>query len=138
MDPRNIAICLAPTLLNLNMMKEAITITNLPLSNISNTRQHPLSTQNLTDTSNLPTRDPTQFINRQCNASLECLCLMIQNPQKIFQVPREALSKTQSKHFEYQTPAQMRDLVRSKTALNNYLNDRVEEILKVNLTKKKT
>jgi hypothetical protein len=65
---------------------------------------------------------------------------MIENYQKIFQVPQEAFDKIVAKSFEYQYPVLIRERVErvktkqsssEKELFRSYLNDRIEENLKV-------
>lgn len=118
MDARNIAICLAPTLLNMNNLKE---------------------TQNYMSPTNSPTgppptiiKDPTQLMTRQCNASLDCLTLMIEMPKKIFQIPTEAYTKCQFTKTDYSLSFTLNELLGSfsQSMLNIYLNDRIDEMIK--------
>ncbi|RMZ95746.1 Rho GTPase-activating, partial [Brachionus plicatilis] len=74
MDARNLAICLAPTLFNLNL-KDV---------NSSGHSPTPTSPHSIT---NFFSKDTTQLMSRQCNSSLECLAFMIDNSKKIFQIP---------------------------------------------------
>lgn len=74
MDARNLAICLAPTLFNLN-------IKDINPSGHSSTPPSPHSIVNFFS------KDTTQLMSRQCNSSSECLAFMIENSKKIFQIP---------------------------------------------------
>ena len=126
MDARNISICLAPTLLNLNNLKENASNFNTPVS---------------TATTNIPTsptsyfanNDQTQLMQRQCNASLDCLTLMIENPKKIFQISNESYAKCQFTKTDYSVPLTLNEQIGSysSSALKIYLTDRIEEMVKV-------
>lgn len=149
MDVRNIAICLAPTLLNMNSLKDFGT-TSAPLGSVTSSsqsftsiRSSPSSNQN----SNLPSptnistsfnmsvqsKDPTQLINKQCNASLECLSLMIENPEQIFQVPNEAQEKINLSAYVYKEPNMLKNRLNSVSVatLNDDLEKIYDEMLKV-------
>ena len=119
MAPKNIAICLAPTLIRINQE-------NTPLSNISNK-----------DFQSLASNQSKDLLKQKCDATVDCLTTMILNYRNIFQVPREALNKIESKHFEYDLPAKNRDRVEKarkqlldRNALKLFLNEKIEENLK--------
>ncbi len=83
MDSRNIAICLAPTLLNMTTLKETS-------PNHSYTHFHPphdAQPSTPPPPATNPTLSPTQLMSRQCNASLDCLSFMIDAHHLIFRVP---------------------------------------------------
>jgi hypothetical protein len=117
MDARNIAICLAPTLLNMNGIKD-----------INNTSQ---STSSATNSSSALSNQ--SMYSRQCNASLDCLTLMIENCKKLFQIPSEAFAKCQFNKSDYSLSLTLNELLGSfsNSTLNLYINDRIEEMLKV-------
>ena len=127
MGSRNIAVCITPTLMGLNSKNS--NMQNFPLMNISNIDSQTSSTNSNEKTS---ARD-------QYNATINCVTLMIENYQNIFQIPKEALDKIVSKSFEYQYPALIRDRVErvkkqsnsEKESFKSYLNERIEENLKV-------
>ena len=121
MDAKNIATCLAPTLLN--MTKE-----NTPTSSLLT----PNSSSSPTSMSAAFFRDPTQMMSRQCNASVECLALMIDMPKKIFQIPSEAFSKSQLVKTDYFVPPTINELP-SPFSLGTYLNERIDDMMKVNI-----
>lgn len=117
MDVRNISICLAPSLLNMNNnLKD---LASIPAS-IATSPTSPVY------------KDPTQLMQRQCNASLECLSLMIENPKKIFQIPNEAYTKCQFTKTDYSVSLTLNELLGnySTSMLNMYLTDRIEEMIK--------
>lgn len=122
MDVKNLAICLAPSLLNMNNLKEIPGTSHLPI----NTSASPIS--------QLPSlfKDPTQLMSRQCNASLECLSFMIENPKKIFQIPNEAYTKCQFTKTDHSLSSTLNELLGSysTSVLNIYFNDRIEEMIK--------
>ena len=122
MDSRNIAICLAPTLLNMNNLKETPSANSYISPSSSPTGQPPSMY-----------KDPTQIMTRQCNASLECLTLMIEMPKKIFQIPNEAYTKCQFTKTDYSVSLTLNELLGSysQSMLNMYLNDRIDEMIKV-------
>lgn len=119
MDARNIAICLAPTLLNMNTLKE--------LNN------HLISTGSSIGVPAVVNKDSAQLMSRQCNASLDCLTMMIDFPKNIFQIPTEAYTKCQFTKSDYSIPLTLTELhgTFSQSMLNIYLNDRIEEMIKV-------
>lgn len=127
MDVRNIAICLAPTLLNMNNLKDANPSFSIPSSQSSFLPSSPQSSQSLL------IRDHTQLMSRQCNASLECLSIMIENPRKIFQIPNEAFTKCQFTRNDYSNTLTLNELFGkySDSMLDIYLNDRTTEMFKV-------
>ena len=122
MDARNISICLAPTLLNLNNLKE--TTSNFSPS-LANSPTSP--------TSHVTHNDQTQLMQRQCNASLDCLTLMIENPKKVFQISNETYAKCQFTKNDYSVPLTLNELIGSYSSsiLKIYLTDRIEEMTKV-------
>jgi deleted in liver cancer protein len=126
MDVRNIAICLAPTLLNMSSIKELTSSSGATSSFHSGANTSPTSPPSLLS------KDPTQLMNRQCNASLDCLSLMIENPKKIFQIPNEAFSKCPFTKGDYSIPLTLNELLGSysMSTLNIYLNDRIDEMIK--------
>lgn len=127
MDSKNIAICVAPSLIRIN----SISSNSIPLSNISNKESHAVSPNQL--------KEATELVQKQCQASIDCVALMIENNQKIFQVPKNALFKIDSKNFEYPSPILMRERVErmksqrssEKESLRSYLQERIDENLKV-------
>ena len=123
MDARNIAICLAPTLLNMNSLKE--------LSN------HLTSMGSPTGVPSVFSKDSAQLMSRQCNASLDCLTMMIEIPKNIFQIPTEAYTKCQFTKSDYSIPLTLTELYGtfSQSMLNIYLSDRIEEMIKVTILK---
>jgi len=78
-------------------------------------------------------KDPTQIMTRQCNASLECLTFMIEMPKKIFQIPNEAYTKCQFTKTDYSVSLTLNEVLGSysQSMLNMYLNDRIDEMIKV-------
>ena len=128
MDSRNIAICLAPTLMNLSGNFKDMSVT-----------------QNLTLTTNATTNNPssqpsvhqqqpplanTNQLSRQCNASLELLSLMIDQPKKIFLVPSEAYTKCQFTRSDQSEPMTLNEILgfNSQPAmLNIYFQDRIDK-----------
>ena len=125
MDARNISICLAPTLLNLNNLKET---TNNYLPSSANSPTSPPNAHNINSVS-----DQAQLMQRQCNASLDCLALMIENPKKIFQISNETYAKCQFTKNDYSVPLTLNELLGSYSSsiLKIYFNDRIEEMIKV-------
>jgi hypothetical protein len=123
MDARNMAICLAPTLLNLNNLKETIQITNHSPSQSPTGPMPPLYNN----------KDSTQIMTRQCNASLDCLTFFIEMPKKIFQIPNEAYTKCQFTKMDHSVSLTLNELLGSysQSMLNIYLNDRIDEMIKV-------
>ena len=123
MDARNIAICLAPTLLNMSNLKETSSASNTYVSPSGSPTGPPPSMY----------KDPTQIMTRQCNASLECLTFMIEMPKKIFQIPNEAYTKCQFTKTDYSVSLTLNELLGSysQSMLNMYLNDRIDEMIKV-------
>lgn len=130
MDARNIAICLAPTLLNMNNLKE-INPNNAALTGGS---QSPTTTTvGVVGGANQSSmKDTTQLMTRQCNASLDCLTLMIENPKRIFQIPSEAFTKCQFTKMDYSISLTLSELLGtySTQMLNLFLNDRIQEAYK--------
>lgn len=126
MDVRNIAICLAPTLLNMNNLKEIH-----PTYLVSNTSGGGVGSQSPTSPSQ-QFKDTTQLMSRQCNASLDCLTLMIENPKRIFQIPNEAYTKCQFTKMDYSISLTLNELLGNYSIpmLNLFLNDRINEIHK--------
>ena len=134
MDVKNIAICLAPTLLHINNLKDfGNAALNASIANRSSpngsskANNNPLTSSSSSASNN--SKDPAQIISKQCNASLECLSLMIENPKKIFEVSDEALKK-----FEYYfQPLTIKGLLHQFDSpnLSAYLNDRFDENIKV-------
>lgn len=139
MDVRNIAICLAPTLLNMNNLKE-ITAASFSSSGVNNAggggcgvgvnaggggSQSPTSPGQF--------KDATQLMSRQCNASLDCLTMMIENPKRIFQVPNEAFTKCQFTKNDYFIALSLNEILGNYSipVLNLFLNERIVEIHKV-------
>jgi hypothetical protein len=122
MDARNIAICLAPTLLNMSNLKETPSA-NSHISPSGSPTGPPPSMY----------KDPTQIMTRQCNASLECLTFMIEMPKKIFQIPNEAYTKCQFTKTDYSVSLTLNEVLGSysQSMLNMYLNDRIDEMIKV-------
>lgn len=125
MDARNIAICLAPTLLNMSNLKETSSASNTYVSPSGSPTGPPPSMY----------KDPTQIMTRQCNATLECLTVMIEMPKKIFQIPNEAFTKCQFTKTDYSLSLTLNELLGSysQPMLNIYLNDRIDEMIKVRL-----
>jgi len=126
------AICLAPTLLNLNNLKETIQITNINQPQCQSPSQSP--------TGPMPAmyhhqhhKDSTQMMTRQCNASLDCLTCLIEMPKKIFQIPNEAYTKCQFTKMDHSVSLTLNELLGSysQSMLNIYLNDRIDEMIKV-------
>ena len=119
MDARNIAICLAPTLLNMNSLKE---LNNHATPSGSPTGGPPAAVS----------KDSAQLMSRQCNASLDCLAMMIDSPKKIFQIPTEAYTKCQFTKADCAARPSLAELIgsTSQSMLNVYLNDRIEEMVK--------
>jgi hypothetical protein len=135
MDARNIAICLAPTLLNMNNIKDISTTTTIasPIMSQSphfkNSNHHNSTTFNsIISTSN----QQTLLYSRQCNATLDCLTYMIENAKRVFQIPNEAYTKCQFTKSDLTTPLTLNELLGnlSNSMLNLYINDRIEEMLK--------
>jgi hypothetical protein len=128
MDARNISICLAPTLLNLNNLKETTSnINNTPITTANSpTSPTPLTSMNNND-------HQTHLMQRQCNASLDCLTLMIENSKKIFQISNETYAKCQFTKSDYSVPLTLNELLGSYSSsiLKMYLSDRIEEMIKV-------
>ena len=122
MDSRNIAICLAPTLLNMNSLKEISTSAYNSLT---------ASPTGISLPSSL-LKDSTQLMSRQCNASLECLTLMIEMPKKIFLVPNEAYTKCQFTKSELAVPLTLNEQLgsASHSMLSIYFSDRIEKMIK--------
>lgn len=122
MDVRNIAICFAPTLLNMNNLKDIHP--NLLLINGSSQSSRQMLSNQIQDT--------TQLMTRQCNALLDCLTLMIENPKGIFQVPSEAFIKCQFTKIDYSMSPTITEILGtySVQTLNVFLNNRIEEIYK--------
>lgn len=122
MDPRNIAICLAPTLLNMNNLKE------IPNS---------IGSSGPNATNNFLINNQTQLMSRQCNASLDCLTFMIENPKRIFQIPNEVFAKCQFTKSDYSTTLTLHERLGSNyiSNLGSFLKERNSEMLKVILVK---
>ena len=118
MDARNIAICLAPTLINMNSIKELNNTALAPSSSSATVNCSPLLGQNL--------------YSKKCNASLDCLTMMIEHSKKIFQIPSEAYAKCQFNKNDYSLSLTLNELLGSysNSMLNLYINDRIEEMLK--------
>ncbi|CAF0713750.1 unnamed protein product [Brachionus calyciflorus] len=117
MDARNLAICLAPTLLNLNMK-------DVNFSGSSSTPSSPHSQSHFFN------KDTTQIMSRQCNSSLDCLTFMIENPKKVFQLPSKLYDECQSilqkDSLKYKT-INFNQIV---TTINIYLTDRITEMFR--------
>lgn len=114
MDARNLAICLAPTLLNLN-------IKDINLSGQSSTPSSPHT---------YSSKDSTQLMSRQCNSSLDCLTLMIENPKKIFQIPNKLYDECQyviHKDILSYKPLNYSQII---TTINMYLTRKITEMFK--------
>ena len=137
MDARNISICLAPTLLNLNNLKETTvssntnTNANAAMSTTCSSASSPTSPTPLTNMTN--SDHQTQLMQRQCNASLDCLTLMIENSKRIFQISNETYAKCQFTKNDYSVPLTLNELLGSYSSsiLKMYLSDRIEEMIKV-------
>ena len=120
MDARNIAICLAPTLLNMTNLKE------------TNPSSYMSPTSSPTGPQPSSFKDSTHIMSRHCNASLDCLTLMIEMPKKIFQIPNEAYTKCQFTKADLLLSLSLNELLGSYSldALNIHLNDRIDEMIK--------
>ena len=123
MDVRNIAICLAPSLLNMNCFKE-----------LGNASAHVASASAASPTSPI-TKDTAALMNRQCNASLDCLAMMIEHPKRVFQIPIESFTKCQFTKMDYTTSLTLAELLGSFSldVLNIYVDDRINEMIRVSL-----
>ena len=120
MDVRNIAICLAPTLLNMNNFKDLGASSHIT-SSASASPTSPIS------------KDTAALMNRQCNASLDCLTMMIENPKRVFQIPNESFTKCQFTKMDYTTSLTLTELLGSFSldVLNIYVDDRINEMIRV-------
>ena len=65
------------------------------------------------------------LMQRQCNASLDCLTLMIENSKKIFQISNETYAKCQFTKSDYSVPLTLNELLGSYSSsiLKMYLSD---------------
>ena len=166
MDAKNIATCLAPTLINMSNLKEikasaaaaaaasaaaavasssgatggGAGATTSSISGVSACGSAGVSASMSTSTmmrsqpALLMAKDTTNLMHRQCNASLNCLTLMISNPKCIFQIPVEAYNKCQLARIDYSLSSNVRDLIgmgSTHAAQNAYLNEKIEEMTKV-------
>jgi hypothetical protein len=125
MDARNIAICLAPTLLNMNNIKD-----------INGTGQSGIVVGGASSSSggnSSSALSNQSMYSKQCNASLDCLTVMIENCKRLFQIPSEAYAKCQFNKNDYSQSLTLNELLGSysNSVLNLYINDRIEEMLKV-------
>jgi hypothetical protein len=129
MDVRNISTCLAPSLLNMNNLKD---INMQALTNTNNNSSPNSNSQPTSPISIMFNKDPTHLMTRQCNASLNCLSLMIENPKTIFQIPNEAYAKCQFTKIDHSITLTLNELLGSYSSsmLNLYLNDRIDEMIK--------
>lgn len=143
MDARNIAICLAPTLLNMNNLRDMSSAStsgsggggvSTPTTTTTTIISQPASTNNNPTVGNLvsgPQHNGSLY-SKQCNASLDCLTFMIEQANRLFQVPGEAFTKCQFNKNDYCLSLTLNELLGSysNTVLNFYVNDRIEEMLK--------
>lgn len=132
MDARNIAICLAPTLLNMNNLRDMSSAS--AVSSSTTTTSQVISSSN-TNNANLVSNGQAtngSLYSKQCNASLDCLTFMIEQANRLFQVPGEAFTKCQFNKNDYCLSLTLNELLGSysNTVLNFYVNDRIEEMLK--------
>lgn len=135
MDSRNIAICLAPTLLNMNSLKDMSpnnSCSHIGTSPVSPTITSQYSPSSSSTTTSTTTTNSSQLMSRQCNASLECLSLMIEMPQKVFLIPNEAYTKCQFTKNDQSIPMSLNEHLGSfsHSMLNIYFNDRIEKMCK--------
>ena len=81
-----------------------------------------------------------QLLQRQCNASLDCLTLMIENPKRIFQISNETYAKCQFTKNDYSVPVTLNEVLGSYSSsiLKMHLSDRIEEMIKVSLDQRNT
>ena len=79
------------------------------------------------------TKDTAALMNRQCNASLDCLTMMIENPKRVFQIPIESFTKCQFTKMDYTTSLTLAELLGSFSldVLNIYVDDRINEMIRV-------
>jgi hypothetical protein len=72
------------------------------------------------------------MINKQCNASLDCLTMMIQSPNRIFEVPNEALVKYKAKSNDQQHQM-LTNLYKTHnyTLLHEFFHQKYDELHKV-------
>jgi deleted in liver cancer protein len=149
MDNKNIAICFAPSLINMNNLKDSTFLSN-PLSPVSlasstsstpiQTPTQPQSQSQITNSFNQNnyglSSDITQQLNRQCNASCDCIAKMINNYETIFNIPNEATCHLKLQNVNRNEkkidslPSLDSILNCTEVSLNSYLNDRFDEMLK--------
>jgi hypothetical protein len=142
MDARNIAICLAPTLLNMNNIKDINTggsgsnnnSVQLSILPVAFSSLNPNTSSSSTSTA-AALYSGQSLYSRQCNASLDCLTWMIEQCKRLFQIPNEAYAKCQFSKSDYSLSLTLNELLGSfsHSMLNLYINDRIEEMLKVNI-----
>ncbi len=110
MDARNIAICFAPTLFAIESMSAQSSATNPS-----------------------PPGSPSQLLTKQCNASLDCLTLMIQQPNKLFEIEKQVYLKCNFKLYDYALAPTIKNLLNSANVntIHAFIDDRMEEMLKV-------
>lgn len=127
MDSRNIAICLAPTLMNLSGNFKDVPLAH-SLTQVTSSTSN--SSAGVTPSASQTAANSSNQLSRQCNSSLELLSLMIEQPKKIFLVPSEAYTKCQFTRSDQLEPMTINEILgfNSQPAmLNIYFQDRIEK-----------